>query len=180
MWAVSYFHQVFLRCVLPDEISVVYFAHCYVCVLYFCWEVPPHAAVSHVAHHPLLPPGASHRSSLPPSSHVRYPSRACSGFLLCLKLLRSNYSQCSGLEEHLVKLIKSGLEAHTNILQNLSGCIFHEKSWNMLSPHVLRAIDPSTITRHSLIMLSSSAELDPFKETLPSWPGCLRYIKLWN
>lgn len=48
---------------------------------------PPHAAVSHVAHHPLLPLGASCTSSLPTSSHVRHPSRAASGFLLHLKLL---------------------------------------------------------------------------------------------
>lgn len=69
------------------------------CTHFVLLRSPPHAAVSHVPHPPLLAPSPSHRSSLPPSSHVRYPSRACSGFLLHLKLLSSDLSTMLQLSE---------------------------------------------------------------------------------
>lgn len=148
---------------------------------------PPHAAVSHVAQQPLLPPGAFQKSSLPPSSPVRYPSKACSGFLLCLKVLSSdpftmfqlNKISCRTFDLTEQKWFRSSYQ-HSTTLDRL------HISWGILKhvcPCGLRAIVLSIIIRHSLIMLSSLAELDLSLETfwlLTTWPGCLRYIKLWN
>lgn len=128
------------------------------------------------------------KSPLYPHLHLSdIQARLALDFLLCLKVLSSdpftmfqlNKISCRTFVLTEQKWFRSSYQ-HSTTLDRL------HISWGILKhvcPCGLRAIVLSIIIRHSLIMLSSLAELDLSLETfwlLTTWPGCLRYIKLWN